>query len=672
MSRGFQCAFGLGTSATGMEFTTSSGTLAVQNTVSRPGSSGWALRVSPTTSTGFVRYHYAASDQAAVGFQRFALRADTLPSANTTICRFQDTGNNPTGQLRLTTAGKLQLWTASGVQIGSDSAAITSGDSSWHIIEIKTDATGAGVLEGRLNGVSYANGANSAQGQWSRLVIGVIGTNATADLYFTDWALNTADGSFQNSWCGNGYIIYQRPGGAGDANAWLKTNGSTAGDANNYQLVDEVTPNDTTDLVQTNTLNAQDMYALTASGIGAGDTVNAVLVGVRMRNNTADATVAAKLQIKSISGGTITQGSEIKPNSASFATNASAEPRNYTLVAHRDPDGNAWNRDTLNSAQIGAICTATGTNRWQMSTVWATVDYTPSTGTPLGTASETDTAQPLGRTKTRALGLASETGTAQALGRAKSRAAAMASETDMAVGLARRKIRALTPASETSTAQALGRVKTRALGAAAETETAIALGKAKTVALGPATETSTATALGRAKTNAPGIAAETDTAQLLAAAKTRALTAASETGTAQALGRSKRATASPAAEVGQAMPIVRSGFPLTLGVATETNTAVALGAAKTRALDLASGTDTAQPLAGAKARTIASAAETDTATALGHAWTKLLNAASETGTAMPIAASGGGITRPGKQTVTARPAGRLQAAATTSRMEVTA
>jgi hypothetical protein len=390
MARVWHCGFGLGSLATAVEVTTSSGTLSVQSTVTRPGSAAFALRVNPVNAAGFVRYHVYATDQAIVGYQRFALRIDTLPSASTTIGRFLDTGNNPTGQIRLTTAGRLQLWTASGVQVGSDSAVLTSGDGSWHVIELKTDATGAGALEARLNGTSFASGANSAQGSWSRVLIGIIGTNATADLYFADWALNDVAGTAQNSWPADGRIIYQRPAAAGDANAWAITN-NAAGGTNNWTLVDETPPNDTTDFVQSGTLNAEDMYAVTASGIGAGDTVNAVLVGWRGRNNVADAVTTARLQVKKTSGGTVAQGSDLLPNSASFATNRHAEPRNYTLISHAAPDGAAWTQATLDTMQIGVKITAAGTNRIQITAIWAAVDYTPSAGgttiSPTGIAS---------------------------------------------------------------------------------------------------------------------------------------------------------------------------------------------------------------------------------------------------------------------------------------------
>jgi hypothetical protein len=385
MARLWQCGFELNSTSTGMEFTTSSGTISLQTGTVRTGT--YALRANPTASTGFVRWHAFATDQAIVGYQRFYLNIASQPTAASTICRFLDVSNNSTGAIRLSTAGKLQLLTAGGAQIGSDSAALSTG--TWYMVELKTDATGAGALDARLDGSSFASGANGAQGNWSRVLIGVIGTNTTTDLYFDDWALNDASGSSQTSWPGAGKILHLVPNGDGDNHAWGNT-ANGAGASTNSTLVDEVPPNDATDLVQSGTLNAEDMYALTDSGIGASDTVNVAMVGVRIRNNSADATTAAKVQIKKTTGGTIAQGSAIVPNTTSFFTNGGVEPRNYTLVTYADPDGNPWTQATLDTAQAGVKLTAAGTNRIQVSAVWVSVDYTPSSSTPIS-ASDTGT-----------------------------------------------------------------------------------------------------------------------------------------------------------------------------------------------------------------------------------------------------------------------------------------
>jgi hypothetical protein len=381
VARLWQCGFELNSTSTGMEFTTSSGTISLQTGTVRTGT--YALRANPTASTGFVRWHAFATDQAIVGYQRFYLNIATLPSTASSICRFLDTTNASTGAIRLSTTGTLQLLNAAGTQIGSSSATLSTG--TWYMVELKTDATGAGALDARLDGSSFASGANSAQGNWSRVLIGVIGSNATTDLAFDDWAVNDASGSAQNSWPGSGKILHLLPNGDGDAHAWGNT-ANGAGASTNYTLVNEVPPNDATTLVQSVTLNAEDMYTLTDSGIGSGDIVNVAMVGVRIRDNSADAVTTAKVQVKKVTGGTIAQGSAIVPNTASFFTNGPAEPRNYTLITYADPDGSPWTQATLDTAQAGVKLTVAGTNRIQVSALWVSVDYTPSSSTPVSSS----------------------------------------------------------------------------------------------------------------------------------------------------------------------------------------------------------------------------------------------------------------------------------------------
>ena len=130
----------------------------------------------------------------------------------------------------------------------------------------------------------------------------------------------------------------------------------------------------------------------------------------------------------------------------------------------------------------------------------------------LGGATETDTAGALGQVKVRALGGVEETSTAGQLGAVKARALGGVTETDTAGPLAPVKARALGGVEETSTAGPLGKVKTRAIGGATETDTAGALVATKGHALGGATYTETAGPLGRVKTRAIGGATETDTA----------------------------------------------------------------------------------------------------------------------------------------------------------------
>lgn len=412
MARIWQCGWELNSIAAGVELSTTSGTASVQSTTVRTG--GFAGRTNPAAATGFFRYHAFAANQSSIGYQRVYLRIATLPAANTTVMRFLDIANATCAQIRLTATGTLVLLDAAGTAVGSASAALSTG--TWYRVELKCDAsTSPGSVDARIDGVSFASGVNNIQSPWARVIVGPVIT-ATCDLFWDDWALNDASGSTQTSWPGDGKILHLVPTGDGDNHAWSNT-ANAAGSATNWQLVDEVPPNDATDLVQTGTLNTEDMYALTDSGIGASDTVNVVMVGARLRNNVADAATAAKVQVKKTSAGTIAQGTDIIPNSTTWATNAPAEPRNYTLITTADPNSAAWTQATLDSMQAGAKLTVAGTNRIQVTALWVSADYTPSSSTPVSssdTASGAESATLAAAASSSDAGVASEAGTLDA------------------------------------------------------------------------------------------------------------------------------------------------------------------------------------------------------------------------------------------------------------------
>lgn len=403
MARLWQSGWELNSITTDVEWSNVTGAGAtIQTAVTRSG--GYAARTNPTAATAFFRYHYSTTNLSTFAYLRVYMRIAALPGANTTVVRFVDNANNQCAQLRLTATGTLVLLDAASNPVGSASAALSLNQ--WYRIELGLDASSApGSVEARIDGATFASGANSAQAPWARVLFGPV-VSATCDIYWDDAALNDNSGTLQNSWPGDGKILHLVPAATGDANAWNNT-ANGAGSTANWQLVSDVPPDDATTLVQSGTLNAEDFYNLGDSGIGSSDVVNVSMVGLRLRNNTADAVTAVKAELKKTSGGTILQGAAIVPNGTSFGTNAPAQPRNYTLIAHRDPDGNAWTQSTIDSAQAGVKITAAGTNRIQVSAVWVSVDYTPSTSTPV---SSSDSGSAVDASSLTAAGAASDTG----------------------------------------------------------------------------------------------------------------------------------------------------------------------------------------------------------------------------------------------------------------------
>ncbi|QCX81032.1 hypothetical protein C9F11_37245 [Streptomyces sp. YIM 121038] len=121
---------------------------------------------------------------------------------------------------------------------------------------------------------------------------------------------------------------------------------------------------------------------------------------------------------------------------------------------------------------------------------FAAADVT--TGAALGTASSTESAQPLAGAKQAPLGIAGETSTAQPLTGAKAAVLTPATELEAAQALAGTKTAALAPATAVEAAQPLTGTVTAVLGTAAVVEAALALTGSKTVALAPAVEVDTA------------------------------------------------------------------------------------------------------------------------------------------------------------------------------------
>lgn len=143
---------------------------------------------------------------------------------------------------------------------------------------------------------------------------------------------------------------------------------------------------------------------------------------------------------------------------------------------------------------------------------WVTGVATAGTGTPVGTAAETDTAFALARVQIKAVGLSAETDTALALSGAAGTPVGLASETDTAFALARVQIRTVGLGTETDTALALGAVSARGTGLASESDTAFARAAVQALLVSLAVETDTAFGLTSAGPLPVGLALEVDTA----------------------------------------------------------------------------------------------------------------------------------------------------------------
>lgn len=269
----------------------------------------------------------------------------------------------------------------------------------------------------------------------------------------------------------------------------------------------------------------------------------------------------------------------------------------------------------------------------------------------IGAGTETDTAQPVARQKTRAVGAPTTTETAGAIGRVKMRALGAAVETSAGQAVARSKARAVglasetdtagaitTPqplvailgaASETDAAQPVARTKLRAVSAPAELDEAAPLGRTRSRALGTAAETESAGTVGRRKERTAGAATETSLAGALGRLRSRVLGAAQQADVAGDLGSTKSKAIAASVETDTAGSIVRQRSRV-LGGAAETDAGGALGRVKTLGVVTASEIEAAGSLARQKLSQLVGAIEADIASTLTRLKRKALGAAAET------------------------------------------
>ena len=362
------------------------GTTSISSTTKRSG--GYALRCNPTNGSASVKFTVTAQTTGRVYHTRVYLQVTTTPNKNIAIMGFGRNSDNAGVGIALNTDLTLTLFNlATRSAIGSNSPALATGG--FYRIEVSMDWN-TNAVSAYVDGVAFVNGGSATSIEYDTIWLGVgdystgaVGQgSSTTNVFFDDIALNDSSGSSQTGLPGSGKIIKLKPSAAGDANTFGTQTGGTAGAGNNFTRVSENTPDNATTFNGSSTLNQEDLFNVDDSGIGASDTVNVVHVGFRFRNSTADATAGIKVEIEKTGSGTKTQSSEIKPNSTTWKTNATANPTNHPITLYKDPDGtNPWTQTTLDSMQIGyKLTTGPGTagRRIDVSAVWAYVDYTPA------------------------------------------------------------------------------------------------------------------------------------------------------------------------------------------------------------------------------------------------------------------------------------------------------
>lgn len=386
MARLYQTGFELNSNTSGMEWTTSSGGFSTTTTNARSGT--YCGRANASASAPYIHVVFR-TDTAADVYLRAYIYIASAPAANTTIMGYGDSSSFYGAKVRLNTDRTLSLTYNDGTLSATGSTTLAT--STWYRVEMYYDETNNQATL-RLDGTTeIAATAVDDIGGGGKAIFGVF-NSTTADIYFDDIAINDTTGSYQNSWPGSGKIIHLNPDSAGDSSSWTGYVGSGA----NWERVDETTPNDATDGVRSRTTNEVDEYGLTASGIGSSDTVNVVAVGFRANRSTGTTSSTFNVRVKDSSGGTVSESATFTASTTTWRTNdtANGNAAPYPLVTYNRPGGSSWTSTYLDSAIIGVKTVSGSGDRYaQLSTIWASVDYTPSTGPTVNVSDSVTTSE---------------------------------------------------------------------------------------------------------------------------------------------------------------------------------------------------------------------------------------------------------------------------------------
>ena len=391
MARLYQTGFELNSVTSAVEWTTSVNTPVISTTTVRSGT--YSFRANPTASTRYIQHTFQA-DTINTTFHRFYMNAATFPGATIAIWQYKDSGAGIGFSLKLTSGGVIQMVNdISSATVLASSSALSTG--TWYRIEVKIvdHATTSAQMELKIDGTTVASltGLSGVAGGGGFRLGAITGTSSP-DLFFDDVAVNDSSGSYQNSYPGSGKIIHLRPNAAGDSSSWTGYVGTGA----NWERVDEVTPDDATSGVRSRTTNEVEEYNVDASGIGSSDTVNVVAVGHRVNRSTGATNSTYNVRLKAAASGTVAESSTLTATTTTWRTNdpASNSASPFALVTYLDPDSASWTQSKLDAMQIGLKTVSGSGDRYtQVSTMWASVDYTPSTGPTINVSDTVTTSE---------------------------------------------------------------------------------------------------------------------------------------------------------------------------------------------------------------------------------------------------------------------------------------
>ncbi len=379
MGRLFTSGFEENTNTVNVEWTGTNGSPTIQTGTTRTGTyAGQITSLVSGTALGWF-YQFSSANVSTDTYIRFYINIAVYPNADTQImCLLDSTGNDP-GDIRLTSTGTMYMTDNTGSQVGSASSALSL--NTWHRIELRyfnTSSTEELKIDGSSISLSTTiSGQVYREAHFGGNLNG--GISSTGTWYLDDIAINDTGGTTQNSYPGSGQVVTLRPNAAGDNNAFTVQIGGTAGAANNFTRVKEVTPDDATSYNGAVTSGTIDDFNIddTPAVLNSTSTITLVQLNVRYRAVVAASEAAFKTRIKKAAAGTVASSTAITPNSTTWKTNTNAVPNLPPQTLYLDPDSGAWTKATLDTTQIGYTISTTNTNAADISAVWLNVEFVP-------------------------------------------------------------------------------------------------------------------------------------------------------------------------------------------------------------------------------------------------------------------------------------------------------
>ncbi len=188
-----------------------------------------------------------------------AVKLESLPSSNGSVFMFLDGGGDAQACLCVSSTGALVLkrGSTSGTTLATSNNALLAGV--WNYIEAKiTVADSGGTFSARVNGqewVTYAGDTKYSPYYAYASAIKLFGFPSIVKVWYDDFYVCDGTGSVNNDYLGDVRVDTLFPSGAGNA-----ANFTPTGSGNNWENVDDASPDEDTSYNASDTVDAQDSF----------------------------------------------------------------------------------------------------------------------------------------------------------------------------------------------------------------------------------------------------------------------------------------------------------------------------------------------------------------------------------------------------------------------------